>query len=139
MSLDLDPVRQMLEADFMDDLLRLTEPPGDDVLDPDTLALVPAADGAQVWASPGMVVATGGRRDVLGLADQDLPVPANVDYVAIVPVALPMAEPEQIITVYGTRLPEPRDPAIIGKRFRVERVPQVGTFQIVRTIWLEGL
>lgn len=139
MSLDLDPIRQMLEADYMDDLVRLSEPPGDDVLDADTLELVPAGDGPQVWASPGMVVPIQNRRDIPSLADQDLPVPASVDYLAIVPVGLPLAEPEQVLTVYGSRLPEPRDPHIIGKRFRVERVPQVGTFAVCRTIWLEGL
>lgn len=138
MSLDLDPVRAMLEADFMDDLLRLSDTAGPDVLDPDTLVLTPQV-GATVWEQPGLVVPAGGRTEVPAVAEQNLPVPPEADYVAVVPLAAPMAAPQQVITVYGSRLPAPRDPAIVGRRFRVVNVPNVSTFAVARIIWLESV
>ena len=107
----------------------------DDVLDEDTGRLVaPAADEALVWDGLGAVLPYGRpaiTRPVSGAVAVE---PSTTDYQAVLPVDAPPLRPDDVIRIAGSARPGgPRDPQLVGRRFRVSD-GAVGTYSVVRIV-----
>jgi hypothetical protein len=147
-ALNLDPVREMVERDFLDDLVEVREPKALPVgnltstLNPTTLALTPPPTPAAFWSGTGAVIDLGslGQGRTPMTADQDVPAPDDATHKALLPLDAPLFEVDQVLRVVGSRLAAgPRDPAIVGQEFRFVKIPGVSTYSVVRIAFLARL
>ncbi|AJC58591.1 hypothetical protein GZL_06018 [Streptomyces sp. 769] len=123
---------------ILDDKLEVWRDSGghaDDLLDETTGALVrPTPDEVLVWDGLGAVMSLG-RPAITKPVDGAVSVePPTTDYQAVLPVGAPVLRPDDVIRVAGSVRPGgPRDPQLVGRRFRVSD-ESVGTFSVVRIV-----
>ncbi|WP_039636725.1 DUF6093 family protein [Streptomyces sp. 769] len=137
MALDVEGARRVVGR-ILDDKLEVWRDSGghaDDLLDETTGALVrPTPDEVLVWDGLGAVMSLG-RPAITKPVDGAVSVePPTTDYQAVLPVGAPVLRPDDVIRVAGSVRPGgPRDPQLVGRRFRVSD-ESVGTFSVVRIV-----
>nr|WSZ96831.1 DUF6093 family protein [Streptomyces sp. NBC_00857] len=137
MALDLDGARRVVGRLLDDKLEAWRDSAGrsDDVLDETTGKLVaPSPDEILVWHGLGAVMPLGRpatTKPLNGATVRELP---TTEYQAVLPVEAPELSPDDVIRVAGSvRRGGPRDPQLVGRRFRVAD-KNVGTYSVVRTV-----
>ncbi|MFE7276878.1 DUF6093 family protein [Streptomyces sp. NPDC057623] len=107
----------------------------DDVLDDATGQLVPPApDELLIWNGLGAVMPLGRPAVTRPLSGAFAVEPPTTEYQAVLPVDAPELRPDDVIRVAGSARPGgPRDPQLVGRRFRVSD-EAVGTFSVVRIV-----
>ncbi|MFG2227661.1 DUF6093 family protein [Streptomyces sp. NPDC048644] len=137
MAFDLDGVRRVVGRLLEDKLEAWRDSAGrsDDALDESTGKLVPPRpDEVLVWDGLGAVMPLGRPAITTPLGGAVAPVPPTTDYQAVVPVEAPELRPDDVIRVAGSVRPKgPRDPQLVGRRFRVSDAA-VGTYSVVRIV-----
>ncbi|BDM67520.1 hypothetical protein HEK616_10070 [Streptomyces nigrescens] len=137
MAFDVDGARRVVDR-IMDDQLEVWRDSAgrtDDVLDETTGRLVqPAPDEELVWDGLGAVMPIS-RPAITQPVGGSLAVePPTTDYQAVLPVSVPPLRRDDVIRVAGSIRPEgPRDPQLVGRRFRVSD-EAVGTYSVVRIV-----
>ncbi|MEU7640945.1 DUF6093 family protein [Streptomyces sp. NPDC039016] len=137
MAIDVDGARRVVGR-ILDDKLEVWRDSGgraDDVLDETTGRLVPPApDELLVWDGLGAVMPLG-RPAITKPVDGAVSIePPPTDYQAVLPVGVPVLRPDDVIRVAGSVRPGgPRDPQLVGRRFRVSD-EALGTFSVVRIV-----
>lgn len=141
MAIDVDGARRAVER-FLDDELLIWRDSGgrsDDLLDESTGVLVARMpDATLIWSGRGVVMPVG-RASVLTPPVDGAAVvtPSRTDYQVVIPVTAPPLKPDDVVKVAGSaRAAGPRDPQLIGRRFRVADAT-VGTFTVVRVVRLQ--
>lgn len=137
MALDLTGVQRVVEG-ILDDQILITRDAGgrgDDVLDPNTGELHPQPP-ITLWTGAGAVVQLGQLALTTPVDGAVALLPPTTVYQAMLPLAAPALLPDDGLTVTGSTRPGgPRDPLIIGRRFRVAD-SSTGTFAVVRLVRL---
>ncbi|KOG78142.1 hypothetical protein ADK38_39400, partial [Streptomyces varsoviensis] len=92
----------------------------DDVLDEATGALVaPVPDEVLLWDGLGALLPLGRPAITKPLDGAVAQTPPTTDYQAVLPVRAPELRPDDVIRVAGSlRRGDPRDPQLVGRRFR---------------------
>lgn len=137
MAFDVDGLRRVVGR-ILDDKLEAWRDSGgraDDVLDEATGKLVPPApDEVLIWDGLGAVMPLGRPAITKPLDGSVAPEPPTTDYQAVLPVQAPELRPDDVIRVAGSVRPGgPRDPQLVGRRFRVSD-KSVGTYSVVRIV-----
>ncbi len=139
MAFDVDGARRVVGR-ILDDKLEVWRDSGgraDDILDETTGKLVPpalAADEVLVWDGLGAVMPLGRPAITKPLGSAVAQEPPTTDYQAVLPVQAPELRPDDVIRVAGSVRPGgPRDPQLVGRRFRVSDA-NVGTYSVVRIV-----
>ncbi|MFH8983458.1 DUF6093 family protein [Streptomyces varsoviensis] len=137
MALDLDGARRVVERVLDDKLEAWRDSAGrtDDVLDEATGALVaPVPDEVLLWDGLGALLPLGRPAITKPLDGAVAQTPPTTDYQAVLPVRAPELRPDDVIRVAGSlRRGDPRDPQLVGRRFRVSDAA-VGTYSVVRIV-----
>lgn len=136
MGLDVEGARRVVGR-ILDDKLEVWRDSGgraDDLLDESTGRLTcPGPDAALVWDGLGAVTPLG-RPAISKPLEGAVAVPPTTDYQAVLPVGTPVLRPDDVIRVAGSVRPGgPRDPQLVGRRFRVSD-EAVGTYSVVRIV-----
>ncbi|AIA03450.1 DUF6093 family protein [Streptomyces noursei] len=135
MAIDVEGARRVV-CRLMDDKVEVWRDSGgraDDVLDESTGELVPPApDEELVWDGLGAVLPLGLPAITKPLDGAFAQEPPSTDYQALLPVQAPELRPDHVLRVAGSVRPGgPRDPQLVGRRFRVsDKI--VGTYTVVR-------
>ncbi|MBY8884782.1 DUF6093 family protein [Streptomyces sp. PTM05] len=137
MAFDVEGVRRVVGR-ILDDELEVWRDSGghaDDVLDEITGRLVPSApDEVLVWNGLGAVMPLGRPAITKPLDGAVAQSPPTADYQAVLPVGAARLRPDDVIRVAGSVRPGgPRDPQLVGRRFRVSD-GAVGTYSVVRIV-----
>lgn len=137
MAFDVDGARRVLDRILDDQLEVWRDSAGrtDDVLDETTGRLVQRApDEELVWDGLGAVMPIS-RPALTQPVEGSITVePPTTDYQAVLPVGAPVLRRDDVIRVAGSIRPEgPRDPQLVGRRFRVSD-KAVGTYSVVRLV-----
>ncbi|MER6086832.1 DUF6093 family protein [Streptomyces bluensis] len=105
----------------------------DDVLDEATGQLVSLMpDEVLIWDGLGAVIPLGRPAITRPLSGAVAVEPPTTDYQVVLPVEAPELRPDDVIRVAGSMRPGgPRDPQLVGRRFRVSD-EIVGTYSVVR-------
>ncbi|MGW2881344.1 DUF6093 family protein [Streptomyces sp. NPDC001233] len=137
MAFDVDGARRVVGRIMDDKLEAWRDSAGrtDDMLDETTGRLVPPRpDEELLWDGLGAVMPFGRpaiTRPVSGAVAVE---PPTTDYQAVLPVDAPALRRDDVIRVAGSVRPEgPRDPQLVGRRFRVSD-EAVGTYSVVRIV-----
>ncbi|MFK0279830.1 DUF6093 family protein [Streptomyces sp. NPDC090499] len=140
MAFDVEGVRRVVGRILDDKLEAWRDSAGrtDEVLDETTGKLVPPApDQELIWDGLGAVMPYGRpaiTRPVGGSVAVEPPV---TEYQAVLPVDAPVLRRDDVIRVAGSvRAKGPRDPHLVGRRFRVSD-EAVGTYSVVRIVRVE--
>ena len=137
MAFDVEGARRVVGRILDDKLEAWRDSAGraDDVLDEATGQLVsPAPDEVLIWDGLGAVMPLGRPAITRPLCGAVAVEPPTTDYQAVLPVEAPELRPDDVIRVAGSARPgEPRDPQLIGRRFRVSD-ETVGTYSVVRIV-----
>ena len=137
MAFDVEGARRVVGRILDDKLEAWRDSAGraDDVLDEATGQLVsPAPDEVLIWDGLGAVMPLGRPAITRPLSGAVAVEPPTPDYQAVLPVEAPELRPDDVIRVAGSARPgEPRDPQLIGRRFRVSD-ETVGTYSVVRIV-----
>ncbi|MFB7500404.1 DUF6093 family protein [Streptomyces sp. NPDC056161] len=109
-----------------------------DVLDETTGRLVPRASDAElVWGGLGAVMPFGRPAITQPVGGSAVVEPPITDYQAVLPVDAPVLRRDDVIRVAGSARPTgPRDPQLVGRRFRVSD-EAVGTYSVVRIVRIQ--
>jgi hypothetical protein len=107
----------------------------DDTLDEATGRLVPPRpDEELVWDGLGAVMPFGRPAITQPVSGAVTVEPPTTDYQAVLPVGAPGLRRDDVIRVAGSIRPGgPRDPQLVGRRFRVSD-ETVGTYSVVRIV-----
>ncbi|MBC9724956.1 DUF6093 family protein [Streptomyces sp. TRM68367] len=137
MAFDVDGARRVVGR-ILDDKLELWRDSAgraDDVLDESTGQLIPPApDEVLVWDGLGAVMPWGRPAITKRLDGAVVHEPPTTDYQAVLPVQAPELRPDDVVRVAGSVRPGgPRDPQLVGKRFRVSD-QHIGTYSVVRIV-----
>ncbi|MFE4535802.1 DUF6093 family protein [Streptomyces scopuliridis] len=137
MAFDVEGARRVVGR-VLDDKLEVWRDSGgrvDDYLDEATGRLVsPAPDEVLVWDGLGAVLPLGRPAITKPLSGAVAQAPSTTDYQVVLPVQAPELRPDDVIRVAGSVRPGgPRDPQLVGRRFRVSD-KNVGTYSVVRII-----
>ena len=137
MAFDVDGARRVVDR-IMDDQLEVWRDSAgrtDDVLDETTGKLVqPAPDEELVWDGLGAVMPISRPALTQPVGGSVTVEPPTTDYQAVLPVGAPVLRRDDVIRVAGSIRPEgPRDPQLVGRRFRVSD-EAVGTYSVVRLV-----
>ncbi|MDT9689532.1 DUF6093 family protein [Streptomyces sp. P9(2023)] len=137
MAFDVDGARRVVGR-ILDDKLEAWRDSGgraDDYLDETTGKLVPPApDEVLIWDGLGAVMPLGRPAITKPLGGSIAQEPPTTDYQAVLPVQAPDLRPDDVIRVAGSVRPGgPRDPQMVGRRFRVSD-RNVGTYSVVRIV-----
>ncbi|MGW2320135.1 DUF6093 family protein [Streptomyces sp. NPDC001680] len=137
MAFDVDGARRVVGRIMDDKLEAWRDSAGrtDDMLDETTGRLVPPRpDEELLWDGLGAVMPFGRpaiTRPVSGAVAVE---PPTTDYQAVLPVDAPALRRDDVIRVAGSIRPGgPRDPQLVGRRFRVSD-EAVGTYSVVRIV-----
>ncbi|MER5546488.1 DUF6093 family protein [Streptomyces sp. NPDC001130] len=137
MAFDVDGARRVVGRIMDDKLEAWRDSAGrtDDMLDETTGRLVPPRpDEELLWDGLGAVMPFGRpaiTRPVSGAVAVE---PPTTDYQAVLPVDAPALRRDDVIRVAGSVRPGgPRDPQLVGRRFRVSD-EAVGTYSVVRIV-----
>lgn len=136
MAINLGGVRRVIE-NMLEDLVEARRPGGED-LDESTGALVPAP-GELVWKGAAAVLPSGRPALTPPTSGAVAAVPAGTMFLGLLPLDAPEMDRDTVITVTGSsRADGPRDPQIVGCRFRVGDTT-VSTFAVIRMVRLEKI
>ncbi|WP_406200061.1 DUF6093 family protein [Kitasatospora sp. NBC_01560] len=115
---------------LQDEVVRISEP-GPQVLDPATGQYVPGADVVR-YEGPGLHRASDGPGVVV--RPEGLPYVRVGDgrYLLLTPLSAPVAVEGNRVTVVKSR-----DPAAVGRTFRVLDPGETGAMSVVRTTWMQ--
>jgi hypothetical protein len=107
----------------------------DDVLDERTGRLVPPRpDEELIWDGLGAVMPFDRPAITQPVGGSVTVEPPTTDYQAVLPIEAPALRRDDVIRVAGSVRPKgPRDPQLIGRRFRVSD-EAVGTYSVVRIV-----
>ncbi|MDN0193915.1 DUF6093 family protein [Streptomyces sp. S.PNR 29] len=137
MAIDVEGARRVVGRILDDKLEAWRDSVGraDDVLDEATGQLVsPLPDEVLIWDGLGAVVPLGRPAITRPLSGAIAVEPPTTDYQAVLPVEAPELRPDDVIRVAGSARPGgPRDPQLVGRRFRVSD-ETVGTYSVVRIV-----
>ncbi|MER6011585.1 DUF6093 family protein [Streptomyces bluensis] len=135
MAFDVEGARRIVGRILDDKLEAWRDSAGrsDDMLDEATGQLVsPMPNEVLVWDGLGAVIPLGRPAITRPLSGAIAVEPATTDYQAVLPVEAPELRPDDVIRVAGSVRPGgPRDPQLVGRRFRVSD-EIVGTYSVVR-------
>ncbi|MFJ9617837.1 DUF6093 family protein [Streptomyces noursei] len=137
MAIEVEGARRVVGR-ILDDKIEVWRDSGghaDDLLDETTGTLVrPTPDEVLVWDGLGAVMPLG-RPAITKPVDGAVSIePPTTDYQAVLPVEAPALRPDDVIRVAGSVRPGgPRDPQLVGRRFRVSD-EALGTFSVVRIV-----
>jgi Family of unknown function (DUF6093) len=134
---DVEGARRVIGR-ILDDQLEVWRDSGgraDDVLDQDTGQLVkPVPDMELVWDGLGALMPIGLPALTRPTDGAAAVVPPTTDYQAVLPVDAPSLRRDDVIRCAGSVRPgRPRDPHLVGRRFRVS-AEHVGTYSVVRIV-----
>lgn len=137
MAFDVDGARRVVDR-IMDDQVEVWRDSAgrtDDVLDETTGRLVrPSPDEGLVWDGLGAVMPISRPAITRPVSGSVAIEPPTTDYQAVLPVDAPALRRDDVIRVAGSVRPGgPRDPELVGRRFRVSDVA-VGTYSVVRIV-----
>ncbi|WP_158827682.1 DUF6093 family protein [Streptomyces sp. NRRL S-118] len=137
MAFDVEGARRVVGRILDDKLEAWRDSAGrtDDVLDESTGRLVPPApDEELVWGGLGAVMPLGRPAITQAVGGSVAVEPPTTDYQAVLPVEAPVLRRDDVIRVAGSVRPGgPRDPQLVGRRFRVSN-EAVGTYSVVRIV-----
>ncbi|GGV02485.1 hypothetical protein GCM10010211_82290 [Streptomyces albospinus] len=137
MALEVEGARRVVGR-ILDDRLEVWRDSAgraDDFLDEGTGRLLrPAPDEVLVWDGLGAIMPMG-RPAITKPVDGAVSVePPTSDYQTVLPIEAPGLHQDDVIRVAGSVRPDgPRDPQLVGRRFRVSD-EGVGTFSVVRIV-----
>ncbi|MGW0991998.1 DUF6093 family protein [Streptomyces sp. NPDC002523] len=137
MAFDMEGARRLVGR-MLDDKLEVWRDGAgraDDVLDEATGQLVSTTpDECLVWDGLGAVMPLGRPAITQPVGGAVAVEPPTTDYQAVLPVDAPALRRDDVIRVAGSVRPGgPRDPLLIGRRFRVSD-EAVGTYSVVRIV-----
>ncbi|MFF2650440.1 DUF6093 family protein [Streptomyces sp. NPDC058045] len=137
MAFDVDGARRIV-ARILDDKLEVWRDSAgrtDDVLDENAGRLVPPTpDEELVWDGLGSVMPLGRPAITKPVGGSVAVEPPTTDYQAVLPVDAPELRRDDVIRVAGSVRPRgPRDPHLIGRRFRFSD-EAVGSYSVVRIV-----
>ncbi|MFI1830710.1 DUF6093 family protein [Streptomyces sp. NPDC020412] len=137
MAFDVDGARRVVGR-ILDDKLEIWRDSGDrtdDHLDEETGQLVrPAADEVLIWNGLGAVMPLGRPAITTPLDGSIVQQPPTTDYQAVLPVDTPELRSDDVLRNAGSvRKDGPRDPQLVGRRFRVSDA-NVGTYSVIRIV-----
>ncbi|MEU6138749.1 DUF6093 family protein [Streptomyces sp. NPDC047081] len=137
MAFDVEGARRVVDR-ILDDKLEVWRDGAgraDDVLDEATGQLVsPTPDECLVWGGLGAVTPVGRPAITQPVGGAVAVEPPTTDYQAVLPVDVPALGRDDVIRVAGSVRPGgPRDPMLLGRRFRVSD-EAVGTYSVVRIV-----
>ncbi|MEU6254295.1 DUF6093 family protein [Streptomyces sp. NPDC047043] len=137
MAFDVEGARRVVDR-ILDDKLEVWRDGAgraDDVLDEATGQLVsPTPDECLVWDGLGAVMPVGRPAITQPVGGAVAVEPPTTDYQAVLPVGVPALRRDDVIRVAGSVRPGgPRDPMLLGRRFRVSD-EAVGTYSVVRIV-----
>lgn len=137
MACDVEGARRVVGRLLDDELEVWRDSAGrtDDALDENTGRLVPPApDETLVWDGLGAVLPLGRPALTPPLSGAVAVTPPTTDYQAVLPADAPGLRPDDVIRVAGSvRSGGPRDPLLLGRRFRVSD-EVVGSYTVVRIV-----
>lgn len=142
MAFDVEGVRRVVGR-ILDDKLEVWRDSAgrtDDVLDEATGELVqPVPDEELVWDGLGAVMPYGRPAITQPVAGSVAVEPPTTEYQAVLPVDAPELRRDDVIRVAGSARPKgPRDPQLVGRRFRVSD-EAVGTYSVVRIVRVQAV
>ncbi|MFJ5307476.1 DUF6093 family protein [Streptomyces sp. NPDC088350] len=142
MAFDVEGVRRVVGRILDDKLEAWRDSAGraDDVLDEATGQLVqPEPDEELVWDGLGAVMPYGRPAITRPIAGAVAVEPPTTEYQAVLPVGASELRRDDVIRVAGSVRPKgPRDPQLVGRRFRVSD-EAVGTFSVVRIVRIQAI
>jgi hypothetical protein len=134
---DVDGARRVVGRVLDDKLEAWRDSAGrvDDTLDEATGRLVPPKpDQELVWDGIGAVMPLGRPAITQPISGSMAVEPPTTEYQAVLPVDAPALRRDDVIRVAGSVRPGgPRDPQLVGRRFRVSD-ETVGTYSVVRIV-----
>ena len=137
MALNLSGITKVVEDLIPWDTIRISAPtPGQPVFDPDSGEYVwPEAE--HLYEGPGAVQTAGTAAEVVAIPGANLPWAAETrsKYRLLTPIAAPVAEKDQLITVVAIH--EGGDLALLGRQWRVQDPGGAGTMSVVRITALD--
>lgn len=135
--LDLSSVATFLEGFILLDTVRISRPgSGAPVFNEETGEYVwPEAD--TVYEGNGAVQVSGTPGGISAIPGANLPWPAetNSKYIALTPLAAPIAEKDMLVTVLQVHAGG--DLALLGRQWRVQDPSNAGTIAVVRVTGLD--
>ncbi len=104
--------------------------PGPEIFDPETGQYHPGPD-VVMYEGPGAHRAAGGPGLVLRLEGQPYRDDGDGRYLLFTPLSAPAAEEGQLVKILKSK-----DPAAVGRVFKVLDPGETGTIQVVRPTWM---